>query len=172
VAINIDPAVAGNVLFSAYVAQLELQGVTLPARQGMVPGGLIAYDDAMIAGNMVGITRGMPAQQVSIAQHPIQTLLYYEFSITLLRKVAAVTGIGRQGGIPPASKLADEFVMIAQDAGEMIAAAVQLQVNQAVVPIGIPFAYGPVDAVGPEGELAGNRISFQFQAGCSRDGAY
>jgi hypothetical protein len=137
-----------------------------------VPGGLVAYDGEMLVCNWVGITRGMPGNAPTIGEHPLVTLLFYEYEVTFLRTVKGLTGSGPGGGIPTSPILQADYDKLANDAENLIGAVIQCQVDQQVVPIGIPFAYGPMSSIGPEGGLGGSRIAVSFQCGMSSNQEY
>ncbi|MDE1904833.1 MAG: hypothetical protein KGH75_00090 [Rhodospirillales bacterium] len=170
-------ATAAHALLDAVLVQLNsatVAGVPWqePTRVGFVPGALLAYDDDQLTVNWLTVPLGMPGHDVTESVTPFNVLLYYTFSITLVRKVHVVTGAGTQGGIPTTAQLDADAVAVSTDAALLLAAVQTIRSESLLVTYGTPFAYGPLTSVGPEGGLAGSRIAVEFQAGCSIDGTF
>lgn len=163
----IDIAAAGNALLDNIVQQMTDGDVTLPTNQGLVPGALLAYDGEQLTINWLDITMGSPGVAESTSQSTYRLLFYYEFSISLLREIHVPTGEGSDGGIPTMTEMTDDFTMLVNDAEQLLAAAVAIHTQYLVVGPNIPFAYGPLSSLGPEGGLAGCRLPVNFQAGVS-----
>ena len=136
-----------------------------PARQVYQPGSNVAWDGEQLVLNFMGMRPGMPGRETTQPILPVNILLYYDFEVTILRPVAALTGRGGQGGFPSVKKQAASSSDIETDNLLLMAALVQMHHQGAIVPVGIPFLYGSVDTVGPQGALAGSHVSVSFQAG-------
>ena len=158
---------AGSALLSAVVSQLEANGVALPSRVGLVPGGLVAFDDDQLTINLLRIPQGLPAQAVSTYHHPAATTYNYEFAVYLLRNVKSLTAAAKA---PTPTALANDFDLLATDMEQMVNAMSMIAAQGSVVPVMIPFTWGPPTTVGPEGKLAGLLMPVSFQAGVSGKG--
>lgn len=165
---------AAKALLSNLEEQMVALGVTLPARTGTVPGNFVAWDDEQFVVSWGSLTRGQPeatdAPQAR-AQPPFLTILYYEFHLTLLRKVSHLSGTGK-GGIPSITKLGADFDKLAGDAEALLVALMTIHSKGLVVAPRIPFWYGPIEPIGPEGALGGVICPVAFQAGVGVDGTY
>jgi hypothetical protein len=60
------------------VAQLTAQGVEMPSRVGLVPGGMVAFDGDQLTINLTGITRGFPGRPDGTALNPTLTKMFYD----------------------------------------------------------------------------------------------
>jgi hypothetical protein len=159
---------ASDALFGAAVALIDFYGaVTLPTRQGSVPGSEPAWDGEQFTINHLNMSVGMPGVEPNQAVLPIQLLFFYNFELLLLRKVETVTGKGKQGGIPSALKLDADAQTIEQDSVAMLQAVVTMHLNGLIVPVEIPFKYAAPTSLTPQGGLSGNRMAISFQAGMS-----
>ena len=139
----------------------------LPTRQAYVPGSNVAWDGEQLTLNFMGTRIGFPGREATQPLLPVNVTLFYDFELTMLRQVAALTGRGGQGGIPLAAKLSASAGDVEVDNVLMLAALVQMHAAGAIVPVGIPFLYGAVETVGPQGTLAGSHVQVSFQAGQS-----
>lgn len=166
-----DPVAAGQALLDDFIAvykTLAPEGVELPDRQGFVPGDVVPWDGPELVLNFMGMGRGQPTSTVAAQTSPLipqETILYYEFRLTLLREVTVPTGKGNPPRLPSIAKLSDDYVTIATDTALVARTMNQLHASYRIVPAGIPFGWGPVAPLGPEGGLAGNVCPVTFQAG-------
>jgi hypothetical protein len=161
-----NPTAAGEALFNAIVALLgTVEGFVFPSRVGFVPGAQVAFDGDQLTVNWLGMSVGVPGQESTRSVDPNQILLFYEFEINLLRQVRTLTGRGRTGGIPTPVELSDDALTLMADGPILLATVITLHLESAVVERRIPFKYGPLSALGPEGVLAGVRLPISFQAG-------
>ena len=164
---------AGNALLAAVLAELEAtEGWTAPSRVGFVPGAVLAFDGDQLTVNWLSLGQSQPGVGQQTAVHPAQVLLFYAFDVTLLRKVKTVTGQGKQGGIPTPEALAVDADTIMDDGTALLDALLAIHAGYTLVPPNVPFKYGDVNSVGPEGGLSGVRVQVAFQAGMSPDGTY
>lgn len=168
-----DIRAAAHVVLDTYVSELKATGLVLPQRQGITPGGQLAFDGEQFTVTFIGLTRGQPAYPQTIAAQPTQVLWFYEFELVILRKMTVPTGRGTHGGIPSSAELAADFDdLTAPDAMALIEASQAIHAGYLIVPPNVPFAYGPLNSIGPEGTLAGSRLNLNFQAGMSAAGTY
>jgi hypothetical protein len=166
---------AGEALLDAVVSEMLAQGVNLPARQGLVPGDAVPWDGAQLVLNFMGLSRGQPLATESpqtAALSPYQTLIYYEFRVTLLREVAALSGKGNPSRLPSIERLSDDYEQVSADATALVVALDSIHLGYQLVGVGIPLAWGPVAPLGPEGALAGVVSPVHFQAGLNLDRGY
>jgi len=171
--LNIDIQAAGNALLGAVTASLIAADVQIPKRTGFVPGGLVAYDGEMLVCNLVNIGMGQPGQDQATSVQPVELMFYYWFQINFLRQVPGIAGDGMNGGLLPTNRAQENsYALLANDAENLLGAVVAAQASGAIVPINIPFHYGPLAMVGPEGTLGGSRIDVKFQAGHAMDGSF
>jgi hypothetical protein len=168
----INPKAAAHAVLAAYTAELDTL-VVLPLRQGIVPGGQLAYDGEQLTVTFVGVTRGQPNYPQTIAATPYTVLFFYEFEVVLLRKITTASGRGSHGGIPTAGELESDFDdAISADAQALFSASQAIHAGYRIVPSGVPFLYGPLNSVGPEGGLAGSRLTVSFEVGMEPNGVY
>lgn len=171
---SISPRNAADALLSNVQEQLVLAGVEVPKRVGKYPGNMVAWDGELLAVSFGSLSRASPAradQPATGSYLPAQTILIYEMHVTLLRKVSHLSGTS-QGGIPSAAKLSADFDLLSDDVVALDAAMYAIHSQELIVPIQVPFWYGPVEPVGPQGDLAGTLCSVNFQAGFAEDGTY
>lgn len=154
------------------VAQLTAQGVEMPSRVGLVPGGMVAFDGDQLTINLTGITRGFPGRPDGTALNPTLTKMFYDWDITLIRTVSTVSGQGPDGGIPTQEDLTADFDNLVPDAVALWNALIAIHVEALIVPINVDFMYGPMTTIGPEGDMAGVRMPVSFQAGFAVNGTY
>ena len=175
---GINPQAAGDALMAAVLAELTpvaedpSNGWSLPSRVGFVPGAMTAYDGDQLTLNWMDIQTGMPEADQNRPINPAELIFFYVFSFTFLRKVATQSGQGKQGGIPSTAQLARDAATTATDGPLLLGALVAIHAAGTIQPVNVPFQYGPISTVGPEGGLAGVRCQVRFQAGVNPDGGY
>lgn len=175
-----NPEAATERLFSLFQEAILLvaasdptyDGWALPKRITVVPGGALAWDKEQLTINYMGMSPGMPGAELKSYVNPVHLLTFYDFEITILRNTPNISGQGNPPTTPTATALATSATKNNFDSALMIAALITLYVNGAVVPVGIPFTFGPCEPVGPAGDLAGFHCPVQFQAGMSPDGRF
>ena len=174
----INPDAAGNALLDAVVDLLQPladdpeSGWAMPARVGYVPGAITAYDGEQLTLNWMDLQIGEPEADQNRPINPAELVFFYVFSFTMLRKVATQSGQGRQGGVPGTDRLATDATTIATDGSLLMQALVAIHAAGTIQPVNIPFQYGPVSTIGPEGALSGVRCQVRFQAGVNINGGY
>lgn len=169
---NIDIAAAGRALLGQLVTMMTDAGVALPSRQGVLPGGLTAFDAEQFTVTWTNLGRGMPGAPVVTFQLASTFTFFYEFDVYLLRSTATVTGRGRQGGAPTPAQLESNFDQLADDAENLLASIVAIVSKGLLVDYNIPILFDGPQAVGPEGVLAGCKLTVQFMAGTNQRGGY
>jgi hypothetical protein len=170
-----DAAAAGEALLATVVAGLSARDVAIPDRTGLVPGDAVPWDCDQLVVNFMGLSRGQPAlvdQTQTGALLPSQTIVHYEFRITLLRKVATISGRGNPPKLPSIDTLSADFATIAGDARDLALTMIWIHQSYLMVPPSVPFAWGPVAPIGPEGALAGVVCPVSFMAGRNADGGF
>lgn len=160
---------AGRTLLSTLEAVLTQMGIELPDLRGVVPGALVAFDGAQLTVNFVNITRGVGPTPDPGYMEPQSLVQWYNFEINFLREVASLQQDGGgsvdiNNAIPSMDELGTDYDTLAVDAAALWAALVTIHANALIVPINIPFLYGPLGSVGPEGGLAGSRLPVIWQA--------
>lgn len=168
---TIDVVAAGTKLLNLTGDILTGAGVELPARTGFLPGALISYDAEQFVINAIGITAGIVGGGDTPERMVVGTVVqfFYEFEMALIRSTPT---LARGGAIPSMKSLAASAQSTANDAEQILSAMVQIQTEFLIVPQRIPFSYGPISFLGPEGAMVGVRCPVSFQVGQAADGTY
>lgn len=169
--------VAGRTLLGQVTQHLVAYGLTLPDRVGVAVGDIIAWDAEELIVHCTGLSRGAPEAPETPATlaaiYPGTIALFYDFSVTLIRRIAVVTGHGgRSGGIPSADRVGVDYDAQAADMEALAAALIDIQAGFTVVGPGIPFRWGPIATTGPSGGLSGVSVPVSWQAGFGTTGDY
>jgi hypothetical protein len=133
-------------------------GIEIPDIVGVMPGGLIAYDGPQLTVNLVTITLGLPGAARTTTDHPTKTQQFYEWNLMLLRDTPVIGNDGT-ASTPDPVDLAASAVQLFNDASAMWATMVTINANYLMSTAGVPFGYGPLHALGPDGGLAGCGLS-------------
>jgi hypothetical protein len=161
---QLDPAGAAQQLFDALVNTLTEIGVELPEMQGLVPGGIVAYDGPQFTINLVNINRGIDPSVDPLYMHPSATRQFYEFNVVLLREVSTVQSTVASAALPTMRAMTNDFETVTADAAALWQALVSIHASYTIVPPNVPFTYGPMEFIGPEGGVCGVRCLVAFQA--------
>ena len=149
---------ATNLLDVVQTVLVNEYGVELPEIVAVMPGGLIAYDGPQLTVNLVSITAGIPGVTKTQGDHPSLLQQFYEFNVMLLRSTPVV-GDNGTSAIPDVTDLTANAQALLADAPALWATIVTIHANYLLVEPGVPFAYGPLHALGPDGGLAGCGLS-------------
>jgi hypothetical protein len=97
----------------------------------------------------------MPAKPQPAGVNPFNITQFVEYEVVLLRKVSVV---GESGEPPSPGTLTGDYERLVADAKAMWTSIITIHANYLIVDPGVPFVYGPMLAVGPDGGLAGCRL--------------
>jgi hypothetical protein len=160
----LDPIAAATTLFDTLVNVLTADGVEVPQLQGVVPGPTPAYDGEQFTVNLIGISRGVAPVAAAGYLQPQALQQYYEFEVNLLREVSVAESNVASATVPAMSDLYVDFGVIAADAAALWRAIVTIHASFLVVPANVPFLYGPLFTIEPQGGLSGCRLPVAWQA--------
>lgn len=170
IAAALDVDAPGQDLLDGLVAVFNLMEVELPARVGLVPGGEVAFDADQFTVNLASITRGQPGQVQTQATTPSMLLQFVTYEVYLLRAVATIQDGVADDVTPTPGVLASDYHKLAVDARNLWRAIVSLHASYALVSPNVPFTYGPLQMVGPEGGLSGSKVAVNWTATDPFDG--
>lgn len=146
-------------LLSLFVQQLKTLGITVPDRVYVTPGSMLAWDGEQLTVTLMGIDQGKPGVAQTQTMHPSTRILYASFAVNLMRAVSTLNDMAPlDGAVPDAATLDAEGQTLVGDAAALILAADAIHASGKFVQVGVDFAVGPLQPVGPEGGLSGSRL--------------
>ena len=152
------PAVAEKIL-SLFTAELTAQGVTVPSRRYVTPGGLIPWDTDQLTVSLMSVDQGQPGIGDTTTMIPQAVVFYASYSVNLIRAIPVVNTEGFAGTqLPTAAELDESGQQLQTDAGALLLAAAAIHIGYTLTDPGQGFVIGPLQPVGPEGGLAGSRL--------------
>lgn len=154
----------GSALLKAFQSALTDRGVTLPKTDtGVViaytaPGAAVPFLSEGLVVNFVALRQGMAASGSIGYVQPAMVLSQAEYAVSLIREVSGYGG----EGYDTADELqmgADFNVLLADATALWLAGIAIIQDPRygANLDPGVPFVFGGVSAIDPQGGLAGNR---------------
>lgn len=148
---------AAQALLDSFTTGLEAQGIAVPSIRYVAPGSNIAFDGAQLVVGLGQLDQG-PAGGSNMPLPPHLTQHRVEFTVLLLRAVATIT----DRGMPSADEIAADGATMLTDAAALFAVGESLKNNYALVPPTAAIVIGPLIPLGPEGGLAGSRLTIAW----------
>jgi len=141
-------------LLAYFAAGLEAEGSQVPRIQYVAPGANIAFDGEQLVVGLSTLDQGT-AGGANAPTVPGLTQHRVEFTVLILRAVAAIT----DRGIPTAEQVTSDGLASLTDAANLFAVGEKLKNTYALVPPTAGIIIGPLVPVGPDGGLAGQRLT-------------
>lgn len=154
-----DLAGTAQQILAKFTAQLETQGLNLPARRYVSPTPVPVWDGEQFTVALAGVGQGEPG--IGVAQSfggPRAIHFFAQFSVSIVREVSVLQTSQESIGIPPADVMNKDGIQSLTDAAALIEAATVLYDDYSLTGPGESFEIGQVQPLGPDGGLAAQRL--------------
>jgi hypothetical protein len=152
-----------STLLAAFSEQLTQQDIKVPDRAYVAPGNIIPWDGEQLVVVLQSIGQGSPGKPNPGTYVPGSEILMATFAVALVREIPVLSGEGFVSTmIPEAVELGEAGVAGVEDASALMTAAIDVHKIHAVTEGGLMgFAIGPCLPLGPEGGLAGPKLTIE-----------
>lgn len=151
---------AAEELLTAFVGQLQTQGVDLPDRRYVAPGQLIPWDDEQLTVNIQRLIQGQPGVSFQGSfQPPAAATFSAQFAVSLCRRIPVIE---QEAPFPmevPTNDTLDVAGMETMtDCAALLIAAQAIHQAHTLTGPGEGFAIDECAPLGPEGGIAASRL--------------
>jgi hypothetical protein len=153
-----------GVLLAAFAEQLEAQGIQVPDRRYVAPGGQIAEDGDQLVLVLATISQGQPGRPDAGTFVPGSEILAARFTVQLIHAIPALHDAPTAGMmIPGEEELGESGVRLLDEAEALVNAAMAIHAEQLVTQGGLQgFSIGPCVPLGPDGGMAGTQLPVEI----------
>jgi hypothetical protein len=159
-----DLFLAAQKLFALFIEQMEVQGIDLPERQCICPGNEIVFDCEQVTLHLTRILGNKEGADTPAPGPHALLIASAELYFTIVRCVPVAVDNGSNGYAPPdpADVTAATGVLM-RDARAMRRALEYIEQQHLFVPRNVPVTIGPVQTIGPTGDMAAVAGLYAFQ---------
>lgn len=157
----VDPYTVAASILTAVVNGFTARSVTVPPVRYVAEGNGAPADGEQLTVNVLRIYDGFPARPVTVPPPAGQSVISAEFDVRLLRKRGAglQNSSGRSSTLPTTAQAAAAGVKYGADLLTLMAVLWTARGDGSITDSQRKIAVGPVETLGPDGDLVGVRAT-------------